>query len=130
MSVRLPVFYDCANCPAFCCSYPQIPVTPADERRLAAGLSMTLEAVQRKITKPGLEKGTRVMRHKDDHIFVTVCRFLDSDARRCTLYAHRPEACRDYPGTVRCGYYDFLSSERRRQEDPKLVVTAFETDLD
>ena len=69
------------------------------------------------------------MRHQADRIFESVCRFLDPQARRCTIYQHRPEACRDYPGTVRCGYYDFLSSERRRQENDELVITAFETDL-
>jgi Fe-S-cluster containining protein len=70
------------------------------------------------------------MRHKHDRIFATVCRFLDSDKRRCTIYEHRPGACRAYPGAVRCGYYDFLAAERRRQEDPNLVLTAFQTDLD
>jgi hypothetical protein len=129
MSTALPVFYNCANCPAYCCSYPQIPVSPADERRLARGLGLSLADVRRKITKKGLEEGTRVLRHQSDHIFETVCRFLDPVARRCTIYEHRPEACRDYPGTVRCGYYDFLTSERRRQENPALVLTAFETDL-
>jgi uncharacterized protein len=69
------------------------------------------------------------MRHKPDKIYDSVCRFLDSEARRCTIYQFRPKACREYPGTVRCGYYDFLTSERRRQEDPKLVMTAYETDL-
>ena len=126
---RLPVFYSCAKCPAFCCSYPQIPVTDADERRLAKGLGKTVEEVQAKITKPGTEKGLRIMRDKPDAIFDSVCRFLDSTTRRCTIYEIRPRACREYPGTVRCGYYDFLTSERRRQEDPKLVLTAYETDL-
>lgn len=130
MTVRLPVFYDCGRCPAYCCSYPQIPVTAADERRLARGLGSSVEDVRRRITKVGFEKGTRIMRHKQDRIFETVCRFLDSDTRRCTIYEHRPDACREYPGTVRCGYYDFLASERRRQENEELVMTAYETDLD
>jgi len=30
--------------------------------------------------------------------------------------------CRSYPGDGRCGYYDFLSAERRHQEDPELVA--------
>lgn len=129
MSLRLPVFYDCGRCPAYCCSYPQIPVTAADERRLARGLGRTVEEVRRRITKKGLDEGSRVLRHKQDRIFDSVCRFLDSGSRRCTVYAHRPAACRAYPGTVRCGYYDFLASERRRQENPDLVLTAYETDL-
>jgi Fe-S-cluster containining protein len=127
---RLPVFYSCAKCPAFCCSYPNIPVTPFDEKRLARGLGTSVEDVRNKITKPGYEKGTRVMRHKEDRIFNSVCRFLDTEKRRCTIYAFRPRACREYPGTVRCGYYDFLSAERERQESPELVMTAWEVDLD
>ena len=129
MSIALPVFYSCSNCPGFCCSYPQIPVDEEDEARLALGLGMTLEEVRRSVTKKGLEKGTRVLRHQSDPIFESVCRFFDRVARRCTIYEHRPGTCRDYPGTVRCGYYDFLTSERRRQENPHLVMTAFETDL-
>jgi Fe-S-cluster containining protein len=129
VTARLPVFYNCAKCPAFCCSYPQIPVTTSDELRLARGLGIPLDEVRRKVTKDGLEKGTRIMRHKDDAIFASVCRFLDSDTRRCTVYLHRPRACREYPGTARCGYYDFLCAERQRQEDPALVLTAWETDL-
>ena len=129
MSTRLPVFYNCAKCPGFCCSYPQIPVSTSDEVRLARGLGKTLEFVQSKITKPGLDGG-RIMRHKDDKIFASVCRFLDSEKRRCTIYEFRPRACRAYPGTVRCGYYEFLSSERVRQGNPDLVMTAWETDLD
>jgi Fe-S-cluster containining protein len=127
---RLPVFYSCARCPAFCCSYPQIPVTPFDEERLARGLGTSVEDVRSRITKVGYEKNTRVMRHKEDRIFNSVCRFLDSEARRCTIYSFRPRACREYPGTIRCGYYDFLTAERARQENPELVMTAWETDLD
>ena len=105
-------------------------MSPDDEARLARGLGMTRKRIRRKVTKKGIEKGTRVLRHRSDDIFESACRFLDSDSRQCTIYEHRPQACRDYPGTVRCGYYDFLSSERRRQESPGLVITAFETDLD
>lgn len=129
MSRALPVFYDCGSCPAYCCSYPQIEVTAADVERLARGFGVKQQEARRRFTEKGLEKGTRILRHKDDAIFESVCRFLDSEARRCTVYAHRPDACRAYPGTVRCGYYDFLASERRRQEDPALVLTAYETDL-
>jgi Fe-S-cluster containining protein len=104
-------------------------VSTADELRLSRGLGIPLEVIRQKVTKDGLEKGTRIMRHKDDAIFASVCRFLDSDTRRCTVYKHRPRACREYPGTGRCGYYDFLSAERQRQENPALVMTAWETDL-
>ena len=32
---------------------------------------------------------------------------------------------RAYPGAVRCGYYDFLTAERGRQEEPDLVIAAW-----
>ena len=50
------------------------------------------------------------------------CQFFHSKERRCTIYAARPGVCRSYPGAGRCGYYDFLSFERRAQEDDKFVA--------
>ena len=49
-------------------------------------------------------------------------RFFDTDERRCTIYAARPGVCRAFPGSARCGYYDFLSFERRAQNDPEFVA--------
>ena len=54
--------------------------------------------------------------------FGKVCRFFDIEARRCTIYEARPEICRKYPGTWRCGYYDFLMFERRAQDDDAWVA--------
>ena len=130
MAVDLKVFYSCQKCPAYFCTYPQIPVLDSDIKRLAKGHNMTEEKARKAFTKKGEEKGTRVLRHRDDKIFETACMFLDEETRGCTIYAFRPSPCRDYPGTARCGYYDFLASERGRQEDPDLVITAYVTDLD
>ncbi len=62
-----------------------------------------------------------MLRHRKDEHFGSVCCFLDREERRCTVYAARPAICRAYPGTGRCGFYDFLVSERRSQEDPEYV---------
>jgi len=43
----------------------------------------------------------------------------------CTIYDGRPEICRDYPGTRKCGYYEFLQFERMLQEDDEFVPTAY-----
>jgi Fe-S-cluster containining protein len=123
------VFYDCGKCPAFCCSYPQTPVTTRDLTRIARHLDIDVETAGRKFTKRDPGSGERILGHRSDGAFLTACRFLDSDTRRCTIYEARPAACRSYPGTPRCGYYDFLSAERRRQEDPDLVLAAWVTDL-
>jgi hypothetical protein len=65
-----------------------------------------------------------VLRHKKDHIFKSVCVFLDTQERRCTIYDARPAVCRQYPESLRCGYYDFLSFERRRQCDDEFIPSA------
>ncbi len=112
--------YDCSKCPAYCCTYPRTPVTEADVRRLAKGLGKPVAVVRDKHTK--VVDGERVLRHKQDEIFDTCCNFLDKETRQCTVYKHRPHICRSFPGTVRCGYYDFLTFERRAQDDPEYIA--------
>ncbi|HKI86424.1 MAG TPA: YkgJ family cysteine cluster protein [Thermoanaerobaculia bacterium] len=125
MSKNLPIFYDCDRCPSYCCSYPRIPVKKRDLVRLARHFEVSVAEAKRRFTRPGEESGERVLRHQPDETYGTVCGFLDLSSRRCTIYDARPEICRDYPGTVRCGYYDFLSFERRAQEDPDFVPIPF-----
>ena len=124
MAKKLNVLYNCDACPAYCCSYPRIIVTARDIARLGERFGLTPEEAERKLTKAGYEKGERILRHRKDRIFGSACRFLDDETRRCTVYEHRPQVCRDFPGGRRCGYYDFLTFERRVQEDPELVVRA------
>lgn len=116
-----PIFYSCDRCPAYCCSYPRITVNRRDLKRLARHFEVTPAAARRKFTKPGEEPGERVLRHQRDEIYGSVCRFLDVETRQCTVYEARPEICRAYPGSGRCGYYDFISFERRTQEDPDFI---------
>ena len=52
---------------------------------------------------------------------VSICRFFDTDARRCTIYEARPEVCRDYPTKSKCGYYEFIKFERKHQDDETFV---------
>ncbi len=125
MGKGLKILYDCESCPAYCCSYPRVIVTNKDLRRLAKYLNMSREEIKRKFTKKGEEPGERVLRHRKDEHYRSVCRFLDRDTRMCTVYKARPAICRDYPGTKRCGYWDFLTFERELQEDPELVATAY-----
>lgn len=124
MSRPLPVFYSCKKCPAYCCSYARIIVDADDLHRLGEHFGISRRAAERKFTKQGEEEGERVLRHRKDEHYGTVCRFLDRDSRRCTVYEARPQICRDFPGSVRCGYYDFLSFERRAQEDPDFIPSA------
>lgn len=125
MSKKLPVFYDCLNCPSYCCTYPRIAVTKRDVARLARHHGVTEAQARERFTKPGWTKRERVLRHKKDQMFGTACRFLDLKTRLCTVHQARPAVCRGHPTTPHCGYYTFLMSERRDQDDPTLVARAY-----
>ncbi len=118
----MPKLYDCSKCPGYCCSYPVIAVNKRDVVRLAAHHGISPAEAERKFTRSahGYE---RVLRRKKDEHYGRICRFFDTKARRCTIYTARPEICRSFPGGNRCGYYDFLAFERRKQDDPAFVAT-------
>lgn len=118
----LRVLFNCLKCPAYCCSYDRIEVTRRDVKRLARHFGLTYEQAEARYTK--IAYGERVLRHRKDHIFKRVCQFLDENERRCTIYHARPGVCREYPDSTRCGYYDFLASERRRQCDDEFIPSA------
>ena len=117
--------FNCDRCPAYCCTYPRIEVKPSDLRRLAKHFGISQRAAKKKFTKAGPDKGEVNLRHRKDEIFGTACRFLDEETRACTIYKARPRICRAYPGGRRCGYYDFLSSERRALDDPDHDATTW-----
>ncbi len=115
--------YNCSNCPAYCCSYDHIEVTDRDLERLAKHFELSTEVAGKRFTRKVKVDGKplRILRHAPDEHFGTACRFLDRETRGCTIYQARPAICRAYPGTGRCGFYDFLCSERRSQDDPEYV---------
>lgn len=125
MPKALPIFYDCMNCPSYCCTYPRIPVTKRDVRRLAKRFDLSEEEASERFTKPGWTKRERVMRHTKDETFGSACRFLDLETRLCTVHDVRPSVCRGHPDGPTCGYYVFLMSERKDQEDPDFTVRAY-----
>lgn len=125
MGKSLPVFYDCLNCPSYCCTYPRIAVTQRDIRRLARHFDIGEDVAEKRYTKKGWGKRERVLRHQKDEAFGSACRFLDLETRLCTVHEARPAICRDHPSTPNCGYYTFLMSERRYQDDPELVARAY-----
>ena len=120
--------YNCLKCPAYCCSYARIIVKKKDIARLAAHFGIDEEKALKKFTKKGHDKGEVILRHRKDEHFGTICRFIDPETRRCTVYKARPKVCREFPGPGRCGYYDFLKFERRTQEDPEYVSTTWNHD--
>ena len=102
-----------------------VPEVSRIRRFSARNFSISAAEATRRFTKKGEDKGEIVLRHQKDEHFGTACQFLDLETRRCTVYEARPAVCREFPGAVRCGYYDFLSFERRTQEDPEYVSSTW-----
>ncbi len=121
----LKVLYDCDACPAYCCSYARIIVKDTDIARLAKHFGLSRKDARKRFTKKGHEPGERILRHRQDEHYGTACTFLDRETRKCTVYKARPTICGDYPGTRKCGYYEFLKFERMLQEDDEFVPTAY-----
>lgn len=115
----MPAHYDCSKCPAYCCSYDEISVTERDIIRLARHFGLEPDVARKRFTKAA--NGSAVLRHQKDEIYGTVCRFLDTKTRRCTIYGARPGVCHEYPDQPHCGYYDFLKWERGHQDDPEFI---------
>jgi Fe-S-cluster containining protein len=114
--------YNCLNCPGYCCSYPVIALNKRDIERLAKHFKLAFNTAKKRFTREG-HGHKYLMRRKGDKHFGRICQFFDTKERRCTIYAARPAACREYPGAnCRCGYYDFLMHERRAQDDDTFVA--------
>ena len=120
--IPVRVRYSCAKCPAYCCNYPDIEVTPRDIERLGNRFELSYREAEERFTKSDPKEKVRLLRHKKDTVFATVCMFLDQDKRRCTVYESRPGVCRSYPESQHCGYYDFLRFERAHQADPDFIA--------
>lgn len=113
--------YDCSKCPGYCCSYPLIALEKRDVERLAKHFALPYEDAERKFTKRAHGR-KYVLRQKADPHYGKICRFFDQQARNCSIYEARPGICRSFPGQTRCGYYDFLTFERRAQDDENWVA--------
>lgn len=113
-------YYNCIECPAYCCSvYERVQVTPRDIRRLAKHFNITEEMAISRYTK--VYEKERVLRRKADPIFGQACQFLNPETRGCTIYHARPAVCRQFPDTTRCAYYDLLKFEKQQQGDPDVI---------
>src|SRR3954469_2317098 len=97
LPARTRVSYSCKKCPGYCCSYPEIEVTPRDIERLGKHLGLGYREAEERFTKYDVKEKARLLRHRKDTVFATVCAFLDQEKRRCTVYEARPAVCREYP---------------------------------
>ncbi|MCM5569322.1 YkgJ family cysteine cluster protein [Burkholderiaceae bacterium FT117] len=118
--------YDCSKCPGYCCSYPRIEVKDKDLKRLAKHFGLPVEEAEKKFTRRYKDDDSdeRILRHHKDAIYGTICRFFERKERRCTVYAARPDVCRQYPNGSTCGYYGFIQFERKHQGDPDFIPSA------
>ena len=118
--------YNCLKCPGYCCSHSRIAVSDFDISRLARHFDITVEQARERFTYRYKTKDVeeQILRHQRDHIYKTICRFFDTDERRCTVYEARPNVCRKYPFGNRCGYHEFLKFEREHQADDTFIPTA------
>ena len=114
--------YSCAKCPAYCCTYEDIPITTFDLERLARHFNLDAAQAEERFTKRDAKTKALLLRHKRDTHFTTACMFLDQKTRRCTVYEARPGVCRKFPESSRCGYYEFLKFEREQQGDPEYIA--------
>lgn len=120
----MATLYNCSKCPGYCCSYPLIALTKKDVERLGKYFSLGFRAAKAKFTKEQYGEKYAMRRKKDEH-FGYICQFFDTEKRCCSIYKVRPSVCRSFPGGGRCGYYDFLTFERRAQEDPEFIATTW-----
>jgi Fe-S-cluster containining protein len=126
------VDYDCSKCPGYCCSYPRIVVSDQDIKRLAKHFGLAEDKAKTRFTRSYVFKSDepkenikeRILKHKKDRIYATICRFFDQDLRRCTVYEARPDVCRQFPDGKKCGYYTFLKFERKHQGDQDFIPSA------
>jgi uncharacterized protein len=116
--------YDCLKCPGYCCSYPAIEVKNKDAKRIADHFGITLEQAEKKHFRQVEGYGRLLKRKRDEH-FGKICKFFDTEKRRCGIYEARPAICREFPGEDNCGYYDFLAFERETQKDKKFISTTW-----
>ena len=91
-------------------------------KRLAKHLGISAADAKKRHTK--VEDKTRMLRHRKDHIYKSMCVFFDQEERRCTVYKARPHVCRSYPNGNSCGYYSFIKFERDHQDDKEFIPSA------
>ena len=118
--------FNCEKCPGFCCSYDVINVSEQDIARIADHLGISADEVIVRFTKYGAYHGDSrrpvLMKHKHDRHFGTICTFFDQEKWRCKIYIARPDTCRAYPHGKTCGYFEFLTFERKLQRNEAHVA--------
>jgi Fe-S-cluster containining protein len=103
---------DCLDC-ANCCKTTSPIFRDADIRRIAMHLRMKEAAL--------IEQYLRLDEDQDFVLQKSPCNFLGSD-NKCSIYEHRPLACREYPHTDRKNMHQILKiTEKNTQICPAVA---------
>jgi len=98
--------FDCLTC-ANCCRTLGPRITYKDIEKMAVGLRIKAAEVEARYLR---------IDEDDDYVFKTMpCPFLMSD-NYCSIYEHRPKACREYPHTDRKKFYQLHQLTIRNSE--------------
>src|SRR5262249_50474055 len=103
---------------------PVIELNRRDVERLAKHFDLSFKQAREKFTKSDADH-EYLMRRKADEHYGKICRFFDTEKRRCTIYTARPSICRQYPGDNHCGYYESLKHGGLSQEAPEHVASTW-----
>ena len=98
--------YDCLSC-ANCCRN----ISPAISHNDVEQLSKKLKVRPSEIVSKYL-----LMDEEGDFVFTSApCPFIDGE-NYCSVYSHRPKACREYPHTDRSRFYQLLKLSLKNAE--------------
>lgn len=92
----------CASCNATCCTLP-VEVRVFDLVRMKVISEFDQQEPAKKIAKKLREQGVISHFNFKNEIYTLArkanddCIYLDSSSRRCTIYAQRPDTCRNHP---------------------------------
>lgn len=81
---------DCTQC-GNCCRSLDVYLTQADAERLAAGVQIPLHEIETRY----IDHYSAELVHEWGRFRDKPCAFLKG--KLCSVYAHRPDSCRDYP---------------------------------
>jgi Fe-S-cluster containining protein len=98
---------DCLNC-ANCCKTTSPIFRDKDVDRLAKHLKIK--------SAKFIETYLKIDRDNDFVLKQTPCPFLWLDDNKCSVYEHRPLACREYPHTNRKNMYQVLNLTKKNLE--------------
>ena len=113
--------YDCKKCPGYCCSYPIIGLDAPRRRAPRQAPRLSFEVCKRRHTRSAYGRKW-IMRRKADPHFGRICKFFDTEKRRCTVYEGATRGLPLFPrqGPVRLLRLPDLRA--RAQEDPDFVA--------